>query len=67
MLFGNKCDFCRKKIGKGRELKAKVEVFGRVGKWKKNFCSGECLEGYECRTEDLMKTRRPNICTRCVR
>lgn len=65
MLFQKNCGFCRKDIGKGKGLNEKVEVFGRVGLWKKDFCSEECLERYRQATEQLMKTRRPRVCTRC--
>ena len=49
------------------EIKKKVEIYGRVGTWNKSFCSEECLERYENRTEQLMKTRRPNVCMKCLR
>jgi len=67
MLFRKRCEFCRKEIGKGKGTAEKVEVYGRVGTWKKDFCSGECLEKYRKVTEELMKTRRPRVCTRCVK
>lgn len=66
MLFGKKCEFCKKPIGK-EGIKERVEVYGRVGTWKKDFCSEECLEKYKQATEELMKTRRPNVCMRCLR
>ncbi|MBN2043366.1 MAG: hypothetical protein JW754_06205 [Candidatus Aenigmarchaeota archaeon] len=62
-----RCETCKKEIEKGKGIQKKVEVFGRVGEWKRNFCSEECLETYEKRTETLMKTRRPNVCMRCLR
>lgn len=67
MFFRKKCEFCKKDIEKGREIKEKVEVYGRIGKWEKNFCSEECLEKYIQATSELMKTRRPNVCMRCLR
>ncbi|MEE9322909.1 MAG: hypothetical protein V3U72_00020 [Candidatus Aenigmarchaeota archaeon] len=67
MLFKKECAFCKKTVGEGKAVKEKVEVFGRVGAWKKDFCSGKCLEKYKEATAELMKTRRPNVCTRCVR
>lgn len=67
MFFRKECETCRKKIGKGGEIERKVDVYGRVGKWKKTFCSVECLEKYTERTEQLMKTRRPNVCMKCLR
>lgn len=67
MIFKKECAFCKKRIEKGKGLKEKIEVYGRVGLWKKDFCSGECLEKYKEATAELMKTRRPNVCTRRVR
>jgi len=65
MLFRKNCEFCKQPIGKG--INERVEVYGRVGNWKKDFCSEECLEKYKQMTEELMKTRRPNVCMRCIR
>ena len=67
MFFKKECGFCKKQIEKGKGVEDKVEVFGRVGTWKKDFCSEEHLEKYKQVTEELMKTRRPNVCTRCLR
>ena len=67
MFFQKKCEFCKRPIGKGKGITEEVEVYGRVGTWKKNFCSEECLEKYRKMTEGLMKTRRPNVCMRCLR
>ena len=65
MFFKKECAFCKKPAEKG--LTEKVEVYGRVGTWKKDFCSEECLEKYEEATAELMKTRKPRVCTRCLR
>jgi len=67
MFFQKKCEFCKRPIGKGKGITEEVEVYGRVGTWKKNFCSDECLEKYRKMTEELMKTRKPNVCMRCLR
>ena len=67
MIFSKKCEMCKHKIEKGNEIKKKVDVYGRVGTWNRSFCSEECLEKYEIKTEQLMKTRRPNVCTKCLR
>jgi ribosomal protein L24E len=67
MIFKKKCEFCKKPIEKGEGLKERVEVYGRVGTWERNFCSEECLERYRKATSDLMKTRRPNVCMRCLK
>lgn len=62
-----KCHFCKKEIEKGKEIRAKVEVYGLVGEHRRDFCSDECLDRYREMTEQLMKTRRPRVCTRCLR
>jgi hypothetical protein len=67
MLFRKKCEFCKQPIKRGEVITERVEVYGRVGNWKKDFCSGECLEKYKRATAELMKTRRPNVCMRCLR
>jgi hypothetical protein len=67
MFFKKKCEFCKKTIENGEEIRAEVEVYGRVGKWKRNFCCEEHLEKYKKMTEQLMKTRRPNVCMRCLK
>ncbi len=68
-MFGRKkkCTLCKKVIEKGDGIKAEVEVYGLVGKFRRDFCSDEHLERYEKMTEDLMKTRRPRICSKCLR
>ncbi len=65
MFFKKECAFCKKPAEKW--LTEKVEVYGRVGTWKKDFCSEECLEKYKQATSELMKTRKPRVCTRCLR
>jgi hypothetical protein len=65
MLFSKKCTHCRNKIGKGKGLREKVEIYGLIGRHGRDFCSERCLEGYKKRTAALMSTRRPNLCMRC--
>ena len=65
-MFSKTCEACKKKID-GEPIEAKVEVYGRVGLWKKHFCSEEHYEAYLEHTEALMSTRRPNVCMKCVR
>jgi len=68
-MFGlaKKCEYCKREIDKGREISENVEVYGRTDKPKKHFCSEQHLELYKKRTEQLMKTRRPNVCMKCLR
>ena len=65
-LFSKECGLCKKKID-GKPLEAKVEVFGRVGLWKRHFCSEEHYDEYLKRTAALMSTRRPNVCKKCLK
>ena len=66
-MFSKSCEFCKQKIPKGEEVIAEVEVYGRVGTWKRHFCSEEHLDAYLKRTEALMATRRPNVCMKCLK
>lgn len=68
-MFGmsKKCAFCKREIEKGKEITRNVEVYGRTDKPKRHFCSEDHLDSYLKRTEALMKTRRPNICLKCLR
>ncbi|MCK4497120.1 MAG: hypothetical protein KAU24_02935 [Candidatus Aenigmarchaeota archaeon] len=62
-----KCTLCKQTIEKGKEIKAEVDVYGLVGKFSRDFCSEEHLEKYNKMTEELMKTRRPRVCMKCLR
>jgi len=65
IMFGRgspKCEVCKKELKKNA-LQAEVHVYGKVGKFKKYFCSEKHLEIYIAHTENLMKTRR--ACTSC--
>ncbi len=66
MFFKKKCFHCKSEIPKGKEIKADVDVYGLVGKHKRNFCSEECLEKYEEITAKKMSTRRDGVCMSCV-
>ena len=62
--FGvKKCFLCKSKVENGG-LREDVEIYGRVGTWKRDFCSEKHLNFYLERTEALMKTRRP--CLPCA-
>ncbi|MBU0530381.1 MAG: hypothetical protein ABIH52_03205 [Candidatus Aenigmatarchaeota archaeon] len=55
------CALCKNKLEKG--IQEEVEVYGKVGKFRKIFCNEEHLKIYIKRTEALMKTRR--TCASC--
>jgi len=62
-MFGRgekKCELCKIKIDK--PIEAEVEIYGKVGRFKKYFCSEEHLKMHIKRTEELMKTRRCMSC-----
>ena len=65
--FKKKCAFCKKEIEKGEGIKAEVDVYGRIDRCKRDFCSDKCLMDYEKFTAELMKRRRPNVCLKCLR
>ncbi|MFH1977996.1 MAG: hypothetical protein ABIJ92_01575 [Candidatus Aenigmatarchaeota archaeon] len=60
----SKCQACKNEIEKGKEVKADVEIYGKVGKFKKNFCSSDHLEAHNKITEQMMKNRR--VCLPCA-
>jgi hypothetical protein len=67
MLFTRRCILCKERIEKGQGLKEEVEVYGLVGKHKRDFCSEACLERHKKMTAARMATRRPGVCMRCLR
>lgn len=54
-LFAKKCEYCRTKIEKGKEVKRNVKVPGYVGTHPKNFCCEEHARKYEQEIEEYMK------------
>lgn len=54
-LFKKKCEYCRTKIQKEKEIKRNVKVPGYIGTHPKNFCSEEHIEKYEHELEEYIK------------
>jgi hypothetical protein len=54
-LFSKKCEYCKMKIEKGKEIKREVKVPGYVGTYPKNFCSEEHVVAYELEVEKYNK------------
>jgi hypothetical protein len=54
-LFAKKCDYCRTKIEKGKEIKKGVKIPGYVGTHPKNFCCEEHADEYQQEIEKEMK------------
>ncbi len=46
-LFKKKCEYCRKKIEKGKEIFRDVKIPGFIGTREKAFCCFEHAESYE--------------------
>ena len=61
-LFSKKCELCGNELVE-IFLEAKVRVYGRVDKWKRKFCSDNCLEEYNLKTEKLLIE---NKCMPCL-
>ncbi len=57
-LFSKKCEYCRTKIEKGKEIKKDVKVSGYVGTHPKNFCCEEHANQYERELEEYTKKTR---------
>jgi hypothetical protein len=66
MFFSRKCTLCGARIGKGQGLEEEVEVYGLVGKHRRSFCSGECLERHKKETAARMAARGPGVCMKCL-
>ena len=54
-LFKKKCEYCRKRIDKGKEVSRNVKVPGFIGTREKAFCSGKHAESYEKETNEYLK------------
>lgn len=54
-LFKKKCEYCRKKIDKGKEVEKDVKIPGFVGTRPKNFCCEEHSEEYGKELEEYLK------------
>ena len=57
-IFGKKCEYCRNKIEKGKELVKNVKNPGYVGTPPKNFCSNEHANKYEQEIKDYSNQPR---------
>ncbi len=57
-LFRKKCEYCKNKIDKGKELFRDVKDPVFVGTREKAFCSEEHADSYEREMEEHMKKPR---------
>ena len=54
-LFRKKCEYCRKKIDRGREIFKDVKDPVFIGTRKKTFCCFEHADSYEKEIEEYLK------------
>ena len=57
-LFSKKCEYCRNKIEKGKEVKRNVKILGYMGTYPKNFCCGEHVNKHKQELEEYIKKPR---------
>lgn len=61
-LFKKKCEYCREKIEKDKEIKKDVKVPGFIGTKKKAFCCSDHADGYEGEVEEHLKKPKKGGC-----
>ena len=64
MLFRKSCFYCRQPLRKGEGLRKSVAVYGKVGRFKKLFCTPGHSRDFELFTEEL--NRRKRVCLPCA-
>lgn len=57
-LFKKKCEYCRNKIDKDKEIKKNVKIPDFVGTHPKNFCSEEHADNYEKELEEHLNNSK---------
>lgn len=57
-LFKKKCEYCRKKIEKEKEIFRDVKVPAFIGTKEKAFCCREHADSYEKDLEEYMKNSK---------
>lgn len=57
MVFGfrKKCEYCRTRVEKGKEINRNVKVPGFIGTYPRYFCCEEHANNYEKEIEELTK------------
>ena len=63
-LFAKKCEYCKIKITKGKEIKKEVKVPGYLGTYPKHFCCDEHVDKYEKVVKERIKNTK--VCRTCV-
>ncbi len=54
-LFAKKCEYCRTKIEKGKEIRKDIKIPGYVGTSPKDFCCSEHANKYEQEMKNYAK------------
>lgn len=54
-LLRKKCEYCREKIEKGKEIFRNVKIPGFIGTRQKAFCCHEHADSYEREVEEHLK------------
>lgn len=54
-LFRKKCEYCKEKIDKGKEIFKEVKIPGFVGTRQKAFCCSEHADSYEYEVSNAKK------------
>ncbi len=62
ILFKRKCEYCRTKIDKGKEVRRDVKVPGYIGTHPRNFCCEGHAEKYEKEVEECIKKTQKSAC-----
>lgn len=57
-LFRKKCEYCKKKIEKGKEIFRNVKIPGFIGIRERAFCSQEHVNSYEKEIEEHAKNSK---------
>lgn len=60
--FGKKCEYCRTKIEKGKEIKRNVKVPGYIGTRPRDFCTEEHAKKYEQEAGEHMERQGGGGC-----
>lgn len=63
-LFRKKCEYCRGKVRKGREVFRDIRVPAFIRTKRKAFCCSGHAGNYEKEVEEYLKNNKGGICCR---
>lgn len=61
-LFKKKCEYCKEKIDKGKEIFRNVKDTVFIGTKQRAFCCGEHADSYEKEVKDCCKGSKGGCC-----